>query len=66
MSRPLTDKEHELLVRLANGAEIKAYAFELGLNPRTIAYRLASICGKLEANSTANAVHIAWQKGILG
>lgn len=62
----LTVKQRQLLVMLAQGRNFKEIAVVERVSSRSIYARTATLYRKLGCErSPANAVHIAWQKGIL-
>ena len=63
---PLTDRELVALRALADGAtvaDLTKILFVSRTNAKTINKRMY---GKLGARNAANAVHIGWQRGLLG
>jgi NarL family two-component system response regulator YdfI len=61
----LTDRELEVLKRVAQGERSKEIAARLGISERTVKAHLASIYNKLGVDSRAAAIAIAAQKGLL-
>jgi len=61
----LSDREHEVLKRVAAGLRNKEIADELGITERTVKAHLASIFNKLGATSRAEAIARAMAAGIL-
>jgi DNA-binding NarL/FixJ family response regulator len=62
-SNGLTEREHEILMLLANGAGQKAIAAELVLSPKTVATHIQRILAKLGVHSRAEAVAVAHREG---
>jgi DNA-binding NarL/FixJ family response regulator len=58
-----TERQGEILVRLAEGWSNKAIARELGITERTVKYHLAEIYGRLGAANRAEAVARASSRG---
>jgi len=61
----LTERELEVLMRVAQGERSKEIAHRLGITERTVKAHLASIYNKLGVDSRAAAIAIAAQKGLL-
>jgi NarL family two-component system response regulator YdfI len=61
----LTERELEVLKRVAQGERSKEIAILLGISERTVKAHLASIYSKLGVDSRAAAIAIAAQKGLL-
>jgi DNA-binding NarL/FixJ family response regulator len=59
--RPLTDREQEILVRLAHGTGQKDIAHELAISPKTVGTHIQNLLRKLDAHSRAELVARAWQ-----
>ena len=59
--RPLTDREQEILVRLAHGTAQKEIADELEISPKTVGTHIQNLLRKLDAHSRAELVARAWQ-----
>lgn len=70
MTRPanvnLTDREGEVLVRMANGETYARIARDLGCSDRTASWIGQQVMRKLGAKSIAQAVHLAHIAGLLG
>ena len=64
-SHDLTEREMEVLQRVAVGERSKEIAMRLGITERTVKAHLASIYNKLGVDSRAAAVSIASQRGLL-
>lgn len=62
---PLSDRETEILRRLAEGKVYKVIASELGLSPSTVRSHLHKTYGKLGAVDRAQAVLMATERGWL-
>ena len=61
----LTEREREVLTRVARGERSKEIAARLGITERTVKAHLASIYTKLDVDSRASAVAVAIERGIL-
>jgi two-component system, LuxR family, response regulator FixJ len=59
--RPLTEREHEILARLAHGTAQKNIAAELEISPKTVGTHIQNLLRKLDAHSRAELVARAWQ-----
>jgi DNA-binding NarL/FixJ family response regulator len=62
---PLSNREREVLKRLAEGKVYKQIALELSLSTSTVRTHLHNIYGKLGAVDRAQAVLLATQRGWL-
>ena len=62
---PLSDREVEVLQRVAYGASTREVAEELGISTHTVKTHMDRIFEKLEANDRAQAVAIAVRGGII-
>src|SRR5579883_954632 len=61
----LTEREREILQRVARGERSKEIAARLGISIRTVGAHLASIYAKLGVDSRASAVAIAIERGLI-
>ncbi len=61
----LTDRETEVLSRVARGERSKEIAARLGITERTVKAHLASIYNKFGVDSRAAAIAVASQRGLL-
>ena len=61
----LTERELEVLMRVAQGERSKEIAVRLGISERTVKAHLASIYNRLGVDSRAAAIAVAAQKGLL-
>ena len=61
----LSEREHEVLSLLAQGAANKEIAAELHITERTVKAHVTSIFNKLGVNSRAEAVGVALRSGLL-
>ena len=64
-SLELTEREREVLTRVAHGERSKEIAAHLGITERTVKAHLASIYTKLDVDSRASAVAVAIERGML-
>jgi DNA-binding NarL/FixJ family response regulator len=62
---PLSDREVQILQRVAYGASTREVAEELGISTHTVKTHVDRIFEKLEANDRAQAVAIAVRNGII-
>ena len=62
---PLTQREIEVLERLAEGLSAVLVAEELGISLHTCRGHIKSVLSKLHAHSQLEAVVIAWQLGLI-
>jgi DNA-binding NarL/FixJ family response regulator len=60
----LTDREHQILFRLAHGTAQKQIAEELSISPKTVATHIQNLFRKLDAHSRAELVARAWVLGL--
>ena len=60
----LSDREREVLDRLAQGLPNKTIAYDLGISPRTVEIHRANIMTKLQARSFSEALRIAFAAGM--
>ncbi|MNU72400.1 Transcriptional regulatory protein DegU [compost metagenome] len=65
-ANPLTDREQEVLGRLARGLSVKEIASELFLSYGTVRNYVSEIIQKLEAKNRIDAISIAEKMGWLG
>lgn len=61
----LTEREIEVLLRVAAGERNKEIAYGLGISERTVKAHLAHIFNKLAVDSRAGAVAVAAEQGLL-
>jgi DNA-binding NarL/FixJ family response regulator len=64
-AEPLTPREREVLVLVAEGLPNKLIAARLGISHQTAKFHVASICGKLGASNRTEAVRIALGRGLV-
>ena len=62
----LTDREHEVLALLAEGARQKEVAHRLSISPKTVATHIQNLLGKLGVHSRAELVARAYLLGLVG
>ena len=63
--RPLTPREQEVLVFLAQGLRNKEIADRLGITERTVKFHVGSILSKLDAGNRTEAVRAAHRMGLI-
>ncbi|MBL7700931.1 MAG: response regulator transcription factor [Ferruginibacter sp.] len=61
----LTDREKEILQLLMQGMSYKEIGSKLDISPNTAKKHVINIYDKLHVNSRAQALHLAYQKGLL-
>ncbi|MGB1286382.1 MAG: response regulator transcription factor, partial [Aggregatilineales bacterium] len=61
----LTDREMEVLERLAIGMTNKEIGAELFITERTVKFYVSAILGKLSASNRTEAVSLAIQRGLI-
>ena len=61
----LTEREREVLTRVAQGERSKEIAAHLGITERTVKAHLANIYFKLDVDARASAVAVAIERGML-
>jgi DNA-binding NarL/FixJ family response regulator len=61
----LTERELEVLARLARGRLNKEIAAELGISERTVKFHVSALMGKLGAGNRTEAVSLAAQRGLV-
>ena len=64
-NQDLTERERDILARIAQGERSKEVAAHLGLTERTVGAYLTTIYAKLGVDSRASAVAIAIERGLL-
>src|SRR5262249_51742210 len=62
---PLTPREREVLAMMAEGAANKIIAWKLGISEHTAKFHVASILGKLNAGTRAEAVAVGIKRGLI-
>ena len=62
---PLTPREHDVLVLVADGLRNRDVAERLGITEHTVKFHLAAIFGKLGASSRTEAVRRGFQLGLI-
>jgi DNA-binding NarL/FixJ family response regulator len=62
---PLTPREQEVLVLLADGLRNREIATRLGISEHTVKFHLAAIFGKLGASSRTEVVRKALRLGLI-
>jgi DNA-binding NarL/FixJ family response regulator len=62
---PLSRREAQIVQMVAYGATVKEVAHQLGISPHTVKTHLERVYEKLGANDKAQAVAIAFRKGLV-
>ena len=62
---PLTPREHEVLVLVADGLRNREIGSRLGISEHTVKFHLAAIFGKLGASSRTGVVRRALRLGLI-
>ncbi|NWO06410.1 MAG: helix-turn-helix transcriptional regulator [Alteromonadaceae bacterium] len=62
---PLTEREHQVLAFAAEGQSAAAIAQTLDITKRTVTFHLSSTYRKLQCRNKREAVHAAYQRGLL-
>ena len=62
---PLTPREHEVLVLVADGLRNREIARRLGISEHTVKFHLAAVFGKLGASSATEAVRKGLRLGLI-
>jgi DNA-binding NarL/FixJ family response regulator len=65
LAEPLTEREREVLQRIAQGLANKQIAVALGISEHTVKYHLSSIYTKLGATNRTEAVRLGTLQGII-
>lgn len=65
LPEPLTERENEVLQRVAKGKPNKEIAAELFITERTVKFYVSAILSKLNATNRTEAVAIAAQRGLV-
>jgi len=65
VEEPLTARESQVLELLAEGLPNKTIASRLGISDQTAKFHVASILGKLNAGTRAEAVAIGVKRGLI-
>ncbi len=60
----LTNREVEIVTRIANGQSAKEIAFDLGLSPRTVEAHRSNLMRKIGANNVAEVIKFALREGL--
>lgn len=64
-SEPLTEREQEVLMLMAQGLQNKEIATQLVIGERTVKFHVSAILAKLGAGNRTEAVHMARQRGLV-
>jgi DNA-binding NarL/FixJ family response regulator len=62
---PMTPRERQVLSLLGDGLSNRAIASQLAISEHTVKFHLAAIYGKLGATTRAEAVRLAFRRGLL-
>lgn len=65
MTRPLTNREKEILRKVAAGYNHREIAYRLGIKPQSVASVMVDIMNKLDATNSHAAVNIALRRGLI-
>lgn len=65
MTPPLTRKELQILIHIADGSSNKQIANVLGISQQTAKNHVSTILRKINANHRAHAVFIAMRDGLI-
>lgn len=65
LAEPLTDREREVLQRIAQGLANKQIAAALGISEHTVKFHLSSIYNKLGATNRTEAVRLGTLQGLI-
>ncbi len=60
-----SEREKEILQLLSNGLEYKEIGFKINISPNTVKKHCINIYQKLHVNSKAQALRIAYTKGLI-
>jgi DNA-binding NarL/FixJ family response regulator len=66
LAHVLSEREHEILVLLAQGLSNKQIAGQLHRSPHTVRHHVSQIITKLGAANRAEAAALAVQRGLVG
>ena len=61
----LTNRELEVITRLARGLSAKEIARELLISPRTVEFHIANLFEKFDCNKTTQLIARAYAAGVL-
>lgn len=61
----LTDREHQVLVLMAEGLSNKEISTRMAISENTVKFHISSVLGKLGAASRTEAVSIGIRRGLL-
>lgn len=65
LSQPLTPREREVVILLAEGLSNKEIALRLGIAPDTAKFHVARVIDKLDATGRTDAVAHAARRGVI-
>jgi two-component system, NarL family, response regulator LiaR len=65
VGEPLSEREREVLIRMARGLSNGEIAEELTISPHTVRHHVRNILAKLEVTNRTEAVHVAMQRGLV-
>jgi len=65
VNNPLTEREHEVLRFISEGADYKTIASRLFISPETVKTHTKSIYRKLHVNSKGEAISKAYKEGLI-
>jgi DNA-binding NarL/FixJ family response regulator len=65
LGEPLSEREREVLVRMARGLSNGEIAAQLTISTHTVRHHVRNILAKLEVTNRTEAVHVAMQRGLV-
>ena len=65
LGEPLSEREREVLIRMARGLSNGEIAAQLTISPHTVRHHVRNILAKLEVTNRTEAVHVAMQRGLV-
>jgi DNA-binding NarL/FixJ family response regulator len=66
LNNPLSEREQQVLMHIAQGMSLNMVAEQLGVTRNTVATQVKSIYRKLSISSRAEAATVAAQLGLIG
>ena len=65
LGEPLSEREREVLIRMARGLSNGEIAAQLTISTHTVRHHVRNILAKLEVTNRTEAVHVAMQRGLV-